>query len=156
MEKNEYRLVIDIKEGVVSQEGGNKESDVEAKQNKALKNLVKHRIAEPFINATKQMVQNEVNTKLGSGELSQRISFGMQAAHSIYSSSVYGMSLAATLGLSTGAGIGIGLAVAGTQFLINTMVKEFELQNAKSLEDEQLTILRGRAGVQFNMSRRTE
>jgi hypothetical protein len=155
MEKNEYRLVIDINAdiGSGSSDSGSNEVD---KQQKAIQSLVRYQVAQPFIQSTKQMILNNVNTYYGSSELSQRIQVGLDTAHSLYSSAKYGVALASSLGLSAVAGGAIGVALMVGHKLLDIAVKQNEINNKTMLENEQLQILRGRAGIQFNRSRMGE
>jgi len=160
MEKNEYRLIIDINNG---EGGGNtaiskkdSQEQIQTKQERALKNLVRYQIAQPFINATKQIIQNEIDTRVGSSELSQRISLGMNVLHQGYSTLTYGASLGSVLGIGAAGGIAVAVGVAIAKFTVDTIAKSIELSNKTKLENEQLSILRGRAGIQFNRSRMGE
>jgi hypothetical protein len=156
MEKNEYHLIIDINgdidDGGVSS-GSNNEVD---KQQKAMQRLVRYQVAQPFIQSTKQIILNNVNTYYGSSELSQRIQVGLDTAHSLYSSAKYGVALASSLGLSAVAGGAIGVALMVGHKMLDIAVKQNEINNKTMLENEQLQILRGRAGIQFNRSRMGE
>lgn len=158
MEKNEYHLIIDINGdvggGAVSESSGG--SGESKDYSKALTRLVRYEVAQPFINSTKQIIQNDVDTYFGSSELSQRIQFSLDAVHTARSSVVHGMALSTALGISTGAGVGLGLALAVGHKLLDIMVKANEINNKTRLENEQLQILRGRAGIQFNRSRMGE
>ena len=157
MEKNEYHLIIDINGdtgsgGAISGSGDAKIS----KEQKALGNLVKYQVAQPFIQSTKQMIINNVDTTLGSSELSQRIQIGLDTAHSLYSSAKYGVALSSALGVSAVAGGAIGIALMIGHELLNMAVKQVEINNKRMLENQELNILRGRAGIQFNRSRMGE
>lgn len=155
MEKNEYRLVIDINADIGS--GGNSGSNNEVdKQQKAIKNLVKYQVAQPFIQSTKQIILNDVNTYYGSSELSQRIQVGLDTAHSLYSSAVMGVNLGAALGVGAIAGGAIGVALMVGHKLLDIAVRQNEINNKTRLENQELSILRGRAGIQFNRSRMGE
>lgn len=158
MEKNEYHLIIDINNMGSGKGGGaiatqNKEQQQASRREDALKRLVKYEIARPFISSTLQMVQNNVDTRLGSQEVSQRIQFAMDTARTAYNSVQQGLVLSAVFGLSKVGGMGIGLALTAGQKLLDIAVKQNEINNKMYLENEQLSILRGRAGVQFNRSR---
>lgn len=154
MEKNEYRLIIDINADVGGGDSG--ESSEVDKQQKALKNLVKYQVAQPFIQSTKQMILNDVNTYYGSSELSQRIQLGLDTAHSLYSGAKYGVALSSALGVSAVAGGVIGVALMVGHKLLDIAVRQNEINNKTRLENQELSILRGRAGIQFNRSRMGE
>lgn len=157
MEKNEYHLIIDINGdiggGAIS--GGSSNTEV-GKQEKALMNLVRYQVAQPFIQSTKQMIINNVDTYYGSSELSQRIQVGLDTAHSLYSGAKYGVALSSALGIGAVAGGILGVALTVGHKMLDIVVKQNEINNKTRLENEQLQILRGRAGIQFNRSRMGE
>ena len=169
MEKNEYHLIIDINDNVsaVGSSGGgsstsaisnvtNTTSNSTDKFQNALTRLAKYEIAKPFLSSTKQMIQNNVDTYYGSGELSQRISFGLSAVDTTVNTIKNGIGLSAVLGLSMAGGIGVATALMAVQKGLEILVRQNEINNKQRLENEQLQILRGRAGVQFNRSRMGE
>lgn len=157
MNKNEYRLVIDINDEVGGGNGAiakDKTSSAQTQDfSKSIKNLVKYQVAQPFINTTKQIIMNSVETNTGSGELTQRIQLGTSIVQGAGNTIVAGANLGAVLGV----GAGMGIAVAGMLAIFKTgldiLAKQVEIQNKTKLENEQLSILRGRAGIQFNRSR---
>ena len=160
MEKNEYHLIIDINgdmegDGVIAQ--GNNQTSSDGKKGVTL--LAAYNMAQPFISATKQIIQNNVETTTGSGELSARIGLQMSIAEMGVKTLVgiaSGKSLATMLGISGPAGAVIGGIIAVGSTIANLVVKQNALNNQIKLENEQLQILRGRAGVQFNRSRMGE
>lgn len=156
MEKNEYRLVIDINADIGGGGSSDSVSSEVDKQQKAIKNLVRYQVAQPFIQSTKQMILNDVNTYYGSSELSQRIQVGLDTAHSLYSSAVMGVNLGAALGVGAIAGGAIGIALMVGHKLLDIAVRQNEINNKTRLENQELSILRGRAGIQFNRSRMGE
>ena len=158
MDKNEYHLIIDINGDGVG-ETSSAISDTEKAEQKianTMKKLVKYEIARPFLNTTKQMVQNNVDTYYGSGELSQRINFGLSIGTTAYHTTMQGMALSSVLGLSTGVGVLITGALTLMQKGLEILSRQNEINNKQKLENEQLQILRGRAGIQFNRSRMGE
>ena len=118
--------------------------------------LVRYQVAQPFIQSTKQLILNDVNTYYGSSELSQRIQIGLDTAHSLYSGVKYGVALSSALGVSAAAGGAIGIALMVGQKLLDIAVRQNEINNKTRLENQELSILRGRAGIQFNRSRMGE
>lgn len=156
MEKNEYRLVIDINDmaggGAVSKSKLSSSSDAD-KYLKNAKNLVKYQVAQPFIQTTKQIVFNTVETNTGSSELTQRIQMGLNTAHTLANTVTYGANLGSMLGIGLGAGIGVAAAFTVGLKAVSILTRQIEINNRTKLENEQLSILRGRAGVQFNRSR---
>ena len=160
MEKNEYRLVISIEDGEsVSGAIANKNQGENQGTKKALSILTAYNVAQPFINGTKAIIQNNVDTKLGSQELSARVNLGMEVA-SFGAKTLIGLasgrSLASMLGLSATFGGAVGVLVTVGSYAMNVAVKQNEINNKIYIENEQLNILRGRAGVQFNRSRSGE
>ena len=156
MEKNEYRLVIDINADIGGGGGSDSVSSEVDKQQKTLASLVRYQVAQPFIQSTKQLILNDVNTYYGSSELSQRIQIGLDTAHSLYSGVKYGVALSSALGVSAVAGGAIGIALMVGQKLLDIAVRQNEINNKATLENRELSILRGRAGIQFNRSRMGE
>ena len=160
MEKNEYHLIIDINDngGGGSSKGaiaGQKE-DAISKQQDAFKRLVKFEVVRPFISSAKQMIMNDVDTYIGSQEVSQRIQFAVDGARTLYSTWQQGVVLSAAFGLTKMGGFGLSLALTAGQKLLDIAVKQNEINNKMYLENQQLSILRGRAGAQFNRSRTGE
>ena len=156
MEKNEYHLIIDIqnsggKGGAISQQS--KEEKQIAERENAIKRLVRFEIAKPFVQSTKQIIMNNVDTYYGSSELSQRIQFGLDIAHTTNSAFMQGVALSAVLGISKVAGGVLSLGLAVGQKMMDIAVKQNEINNKAYIENQSLQILRGRAGVQFNRSR---
>lgn len=156
MEKNEYRLVIDINADIGGGGSSDSVSSEAKKQQKTLASLVRYQVAQPFIQSTKQLILNDVNTYYGSSELSQRIQIGLDTAHSLYSGVKYGVALSSALGVSAAAGGAIGIALMVGQKLLDIAVRQNEINNKATLENRELSILRGRAGIQFNRSRMGE
>ena len=156
MEKNEYHLIIDINGDVNAGGGVSKVNNETQKQLNAVKNLVKNQVAQPFINTTKQIIANEVDTRVGSSQVTQRINMGLSVVHQAYNVGVQGASLGTLLGVGSGVGVAITGALKLLEFGLNVVSRQQEINNQKYLEDEQLSILRGRAGVQFNRSRSGE
>lgn len=156
MEKNEYRLVIDINADIGGGGSSDSVSSEVDKQKKTLASLVRYQVAQPFIQSTKQLILNDVNTYYGSSELSQRIQIGLDTAHSLYSGVKYGVALSSALGVSAAAGGAIGIALMVGQKLLDIAVRQNEINNKATLENRELSILRGRAGIQFNRSRMGE
>ena len=174
MEKNEYRLIIDINDLTSVNSSGSPISNTNSSFNSTsgntlsqgnisgqkafntLKRLVKFEVARPYLSTTKQIIQNDVDTYFGSSELSQRIGMAMNVGTTIRQSAVQGMTLSSVFGISTGAGILITGTLTLMQKSFEIMARQNEINNKQKLENEQLQILRGRAGVQFNRSRMGE
>lgn len=158
MEKNEYHLIIDINDsgggsGAIAE---GKQKDTANEQLNALKKLVKYEVVRPFISSTKQIIMNNVDTYIGSQEISQRIQFAVDGAKTVYSTWQQGVVLSAAFGLTKMGGFGLSLALTAGQKLLDIAVKQNEINNKMYLENQQLSILRGRAGAQFNRSRMGE
>lgn len=161
MEKNEYHLIIDINDNGGSSGGNNgaiagEKKDNTSEQLNALKKLVKYEVVRPFISSTKQIIMNNVDTYIGSQEISQRIQFAVDGAKTVYSTWQQGVVLSAAFGLTKTGGFGLSLALTAGQKLLDIAVKQNEINNKMYLENQQLSILRGRAGAQFNRSRMGE
>lgn len=113
-------------------------------------------MAKPFIDKTEQMIMNNVHTKYANQEYEMRVQLAMNAVNKglgLMAGIAGGKSLASLLGLSGTAGAAIGgvLAVAG--MAMDIAVKQNAINNSRIVENEGLSILRGRAGIQFNKSR---
>ena len=161
MEKNEYRLVIDINAGISSGAITDKkqENSVDDIAKSIAPLITAYSMAQPFINASKQIMETQVNTKYGSKELSERINIGMsvaQFATKTFAGVAGGASLASALGLSAGFGGIAGATIAIGSKITNMLVNYNEISNKRAIENEQIGILAGRAGIQFNRSRSGE
>lgn len=162
MEKNEYKLTISIEDGItgenpISNQGQSQNENLSTQ--KALSLMTAYNVAQPFINKTMSIIQNNVDTKLGSQELSSRINLQMQIAEFGTRTLVgvaSGRSLASMLGLGTNFGGIIGGLVMVGGFAMNIMAKQNEINNKAYIENEQINVLKGRAGIQFNRSRSGE
>ena len=161
MEKNEYHLIIDINGDGVGEQSpiskSNKDKSSDGKVGVAI--LAAYNMVQPFISTAKQMIMNNVDTQTGSGELSARIGLQMRIAEigmNTLVGAAAGQSLASMLGASGPAGAVVGTMVVVGKELANVVQRMNELDNQTKLENEQLQILRGRAGIQFNRSRMGE
>lgn len=160
MENNSYSLKIQI----INAEGGDSpvaNTKAESKEPKTtpemkLASLVAHKMSSTFLNTSKQIIMNNVHTNLGNSEIEQRINFGMNMVQKGVSTITGGLALSATLGVTGPIGIGIAATLGIIDFAANTIVRQNEINNNARVENEQLQVLRGRMGVQFNRSRTGE
>jgi len=159
MNKNSYVLTININGGM---EGNNPIANTEESATLPKVNhgeaaiFTTYLVAKPFIEKTKQVIENNAHVQYANSEYEQRQALMLDVIDKgtgILAGVAAGRSLASLLGLagSTGALIGGVVAVAG--IVADIAVKQNSINNARILENEQLDILRGRAGVQFNRSR---
>lgn len=157
MSKNVYQLYIQIGDGGNSDlisDSQNSTSKTDAKKGITL--LTVYNAVEPFINSTRQIIENDVKTNYASTELSSRVNLGLSIASMGIKTAVSvasGVSLASALGISTTFGGAVGAVLAVGTIVANYAVKVNELNNNMKIENEQLNVLRGRMGVQFNKSR---
>lgn len=156
--KNTYQLYIQIGDGdgsgVIAGESADTSKDSALK--KGAGTLTAYQVVQPFLNATKQVIANNVQTQYANTELSNRINIGMNIASSairVATNVVGGMSLATALGFSSPVGAIVGVATSLVEKVLDIAVRQNEINNQARIENEQLTVLRGRAGVQFNRSR---
>ena len=161
MENNEYRIVIELTGTGIARTNTNqtqKPNKTEAekvaeRRERTITRIVKYDIGTSFLNTTKSIVQNEVDTYYGSGELSQRINAGMSIATSAYSIVSQGGILSSALGIGAVAGTGVALGIFAFKKTLEVVSNTIEINNKRRIENEQLQLLRGRAGIQFNRSR---
>lgn len=160
--KNTYQLFIQIGESDGNGAIAGESADTSARDSSIRKGvgvLTAYQVAQPFLNATKQVIANNVQTQYANTELSNRINIGLNIASSairVATNIAGGVSLATALGFGSPLGAGIGLALSVAEKVIGIVVKQNEINNQMRIENEQLAILRGRAGIQFNRSRAGE
>lgn len=98
----------------------------------------------------------EINIVTGQTQLAQKIDAQRQIASSITSlanSALSGGVLASVLGISGPAGIALGIVSFAGQKVMDYAQRNHQLALKKYVEDEQLQVLRSRAGASFNRSR---
>lgn len=159
--KNVYKLYINIGEGGSGEviAGGSASDSAKESAKKGAGLMTAYTTMQPYISATEQMIQNDVRTEYGNKELSARVGLGMKVANYAIKTAVgvaSGMSLAQALGFGSGVGAVVGALTTMASFVTDIMVKQNEINNQAKIENEQLSILRGRAGIQFNRSRSGE
>lgn len=159
--KNVYQLYIQIGDGsggngTIAGEDAQSAAEKQKAGTKGITLLTAYGAVQPFISGTQQIIMNDVQTNYSNTELTNRISiamdlanFGVKTAVSVAS----GVSLASALGLSSSFGAGVGAIIAVGSKVMDIAVKQSEINNKARIENEQINILRGRAGVQFNKSR---
>lgn len=159
MGKNTYQLYIQIGNEKISPI-----ADSETSQKPALTTTQKvgagiftaYQVADPFIKKTQQILINNVQTEYANEELEQRIGLLMDTANFAVKTGANlagGASLAQALGLGAGAGLMAGLVVSLASIAMDFAVKANQINNQIKIDNEQLGILRGRNGMQFNRSR---
>lgn len=161
MSKNVYKLYINIGgsdngKGVIAGKDASEMASKESSAKKGVGTLTAYQVVSPFLNATKQMIANDVNTQYSNTELSSRVNIGMEVASTAIKTAVNvasGMSLASALGFSSPIGAIIGVVTTVAEKALNIAVKQNAINNQAKIESEQFNILRGRAGIQFNRSR---
>lgn len=165
MAENAYHLYITVDGG----DGTNTTSPIAKQKNGGSNNgadvggltrktavVAAYSVVEPFINGTMQIIQNDVKTNYANQDLEQRIGIVMNGAKGLIDtgvSALAGGGIASALGLSSGVGALVVVAAKAVQFATNLIVRQNEINNNIKVENEQLNILRGRMGIQFNRSR---
>ena len=157
--KNTYQLFIQIGDGS-GEISPVAEGTQPSKKGQATTNtigiLTAYNAVEPFIQKTQNIILNNVQTQTGSDEVTQRTQIAMNMANSAVKFGVSvagGASMATALGLSSPFGAVIGGALAIGNKVVDIFSNLNEINNKRIIENEQLSVLRGRAGVQFNRSR---
>jgi hypothetical protein len=159
-DKNTYRLIIEVGDG-----GSASTSPIASGENQGASDktgktgiglLTVYSAIQPFIQKTENMVLNNVQTNTGSSEITQRTQIAMNVVNFAVKTGVSvlsGMSIASALGVAGPIGAAIGAAIAIGTSVFNYISNANEINNKRLIENEQLSVLRGRAGIQYNRSR---
>lgn len=140
-------------------EGLSQANGADKKKDKALSSLGKYVASQTigvFLNDTKNAISQNIGLITGKTELQQRVNFGMQVMQqgaNTYRNAQAGAVLTSTLGLGTGIGVVIGVALTAIQFGINTAFKQQQLNIQENLENKQISQTLGRYGAGYNKSR---
>lgn len=157
--KNTYQLFIQIGDGNGGASpiaNGVEPNKKEKATGNAIGILTAYGAIEPFIQKTQNIILSNVQTNTGSEELTQRTQLAMGVANSAVK---FGVSVLGGTSIATALGLGGSLgAVVGGVLAIGNMVMDYatkvnEINNKRIIENEQLSVLRGRAGIQYNRSR---
>ena len=139
---------------------GMSQADKDAsKDNKALASLGKYVASQTisvFLNDTKSAISQNIGLVTGKSELQERVNFGMQVAQqgvNTYKNAMAGATVFAALGMSSGVGAVIGVALSAIEFGINTAFKVNQLNIQESLENRQINQTLSRYGAGYNRSR---
>ena len=160
--KNTYRLIIEVGDGagaispIASGESKNA-SDNTAKAGIGL--LTVYSAVQPFIQKTESIILNNVQTNTGSTAITQRTQIAMNVANFAVKSGVSilsGAGLASALGIASPLGAVVGGALAIGNMVMDYVSNVNTINNKRIIENEQLSVLRGRAGIQYNRSRSGE
>lgn len=109
-----------------------------------------------FINNTKSNVASTIGLVTGRSELQERVNFGLEMAQkgtNTIKNAQAGAILATSVGLSSGIGAVIGVALSVISEGINLAFRQAQLNLAQGIEARQLDQVRTRAGASFNRSR---
>ena len=158
MENNKYELTIKFDGG---NSGNNTNSETISKRDSeklsnAINNIAKTQVIKPFIDTAEQIYFNNLQTNTGSSQLVERqrlLVEGVRQGINMYQAAQGGMVFANLAGLSTGAGVGLGLALYGLNFAFNIAVKQNQINNQKKIEDINIQYQRTRMGFANNKSR---
>ena len=154
--KNSYQLYIHIDGEVGEGVGGiAKESRRDGGVGAVTAMTVYHNL-QPFLSTAENILQNDVKTYVGSEQVSRKLGMAMSITNKALDVGVNvasGVSLASALGFGTGARALIGTAMTVVKEAMNILQRQIEINNKQFEEAESLSIVRGRAGVQYNRSR---
>lgn len=157
--KNTYQLFIQIGDGnggATPIANGVEPSKKERATSNTIGLLTAYGAIEPFIQKTQNIILNNVQTNTGSEELTQRTQIAMSVSNRAVKFGVSvlgGSSIAASLGISSPLGAIVGGALAIGNMVMDYVTNVNEINNKRIIENEQLSVLRGRAGIQYNRSR---
>ena len=155
MNDRTYKLEISI-EGIgdIANTG---EKEKATSGEKGISALVVYNTVQPIIQKTQQMILDNQATMYASDRQIEQNRLLMEGVNSVVGfgvSMASGAGIAASLGLATGP---VGALVGASLFALNKImdiaVKQNQIDTQKRVELDELSVLRGRAGVQFNKSR---
>lgn len=127
-----------------------------SKEQKALMKYVAAQTIEPFIQNVKTQISQNVQTVTGNADLQQRINFGFQVVQlgvNTVKNAALGASLASKVGISSGAGALIGVALVAVETGLSVAFNASQINVNKRVESYQLQQVRDRQGVAYNKSR---
>lgn len=114
----------------------------------------------PTINAALTMQTNEIRTITGSDQLARRqeiVNSTVDGAVTLAQSAIGGATIAASfgkaLGISTGAGVAMGIVSSLLGKVMDIAVKTQDIQNRMQAESTQIAVTRARGGITWDMSR---
>lgn len=156
--KNTYKLIIEVGDGasatspIASGESGQDKSSGKT----GIGLLTVYSAIQPFIQKTESMILNNVQTSTGSSEITQRTQIAMNVANFAVKTGISvlgGAGIASALGIASPLGAVVGGALAIGSMVMDYVSNVNEINNKRLIENEQLSVLRGRAGIQYNRSR---
>lgn len=159
--KNTYKLIIEVGDGasatspIASGESGKDKSSGKT----GIGLLTVYSAVQPFIQKTESMILNNVQTSTGSNEITQRTQIAMNVANFAVKTGISilgGAGIASALGLAGPLGAVVGGALAIGNMVMDYVSNVNTINNKRIIENEQLSVLRGRAGIQYNRSRSGE
>lgn len=160
MNDRTYRLEISVEGlGDISSSGAvaDNEKGTTPKKNDGISALVVYNAVQPIIQKTQQMILDNQSTMYASDRQIEQNRLLMEGFNSVVGfgvSMASGAGIAASLGLASGP---VGAIVGASLFVMNKVmdiaVKQNQIDNQRKVEQDELLVLRGRAGVQFNKSR---
>lgn len=161
-----YEIDININGGEFSNDtlqvddtAGQKDQQTDAgKGMKALGNYIKGQAIQPIINNVKTQISQNIGLITGSQELQERVNFGLQlveTGQSLWNSAQGGIVVGSALGLSTGAGAGLGVAFGLFNLGLQIAFRQSQLNLREGLENRQIAHTQSRMGAGFNKSRRS-
>ncbi len=112
---------------------------------------------EPIIQKTINFVTSNVELITGSTALQQKIDFtmqGIQTGISAFKNAQAGAVITAGMGLGSGIGAILGVALTALNFGLDVIFKEQQIKLNSAVEERQRSYLTDRAGMAFSQSRR--
>lgn len=157
--KNRYEIVIKIREGAgdgalasPTPSAQEKEPNYAAK----LSNMLASKTIEAGLKRVVSFAVNNVQLVTGSSEIQQKVNTAMQIANygsQTLSNVATATTYAAGLGLSSGAGVAIGVALSLAQIGMDYAERSAQLRINQIIENRRMEQIRSRAGYGFNRSR---
>lgn len=129
------------------------------KKDKAMSKLGKYVASQTisvFLNDVKSSISQNIGLITGKTELQERVNFGMQVAQqgvNTYKNAVAGATVFSAMGLSSGIGAVVGVALNAISYGINLAFKVNQLNIEENLENRQRNQTLSRFGAGYNKSR---
>lgn len=109
-----------------------------------------------FLGNVKSAISTNIGLKTGKTELQERVNFGMEIAQqgvNTFKNAMAGATTFSALGMSSGVGAVIGVALSAISYGINLAFKKEQLNIQENLENRQINQTLSRNGAGYNKSR---
>ena len=129
------------------------------KQNQALSAMGKYVASQTisvFLDNVKGSISSNIGLITGKTELQERVNFGMQIVQegvNTFNNAAAGAAVFSALGMSTGVGAVIGVALSAINYGINIAFNVRQLNIQENLENRQISQTLSRNGAGYNKSR---